>query len=454
MRIASETLRAVKFTHLAFAMLCCLTAACSGGSTDATDAGVDPPSDGDVVVPPDARVCIAPEVDCGNECIDPQNDREFCGATTCEDPASSGEECADGFTCTAGSCTALLCEELPIGGGDECNPVTQAGCAGGEKCAQLVESNDPFLARTACVPEGGLLVGEDCTRCDGGQGGYDDCSAGSHCLGGTCSEICDQGPPDSCRSASEGPFDGTYCTPFADLFSDQVGLCVSACNPVGDTTSSGVITNNDCSADEGCYLNSTLGTAACSSVPGPAQDVTQNDDCYGPGGGGCFLNGCASGFTALLNNAPLDADGTVCARLCTAVNTHSNAQAGAAGADGKCGSSALADVGGTNGISAEHQCRFVQNFYSNTDLVPEEIGMCVPIVAAGGGSWADCKAFDWDGLLAVYNGAANAQAQEEAFNQFCLVTPNDPANSDIKPECEGLFRGCISLAEESLLVDL
>ena len=70
------------------------------------------------------------------------------------------------------------------GGGDGgstavCNPVTQAGCEAGEKCAQLVQSDDPFLASTACVPDGSVTDGGACTRGAAGQAtGYDDCVAG------------------------------------------------------------------------------------------------------------------------------------------------------------------------------------------------------------------------------------------------------------------------------------
>ncbi len=441
----------MKLTHGMLAIFCCLAAACSGGRGDASDAGVFD-DDGDIVPSePDAQTCIAPEINCGGNCIDPQSNPDFCGASTCEDPLSSGEDCGEGFTCTDGSCAEFVCESLGGGGSGSCNPVTQTGCAAGEKCAQIVENLEPFVARTDCVPEGGVPVGQSCSRCDG-ELGYDNCAAGSHCSNGSCSEICNVGS-DTCRSGNEGPFEGSYCTLFQGVFTDSIGLCVAACNPVEDTVVGGSIANNDCAATEGCYLNATRGTAACSVVPAPAVDVTQNDDCYGPASGGCFLNGCASGFVALLNNAPENADGTVCARYCTPVNTHSNAQAGAAGVNDKCGAAALGAVGGTNGEPAEHQCRFVQNFYSNTDLVPEEVGMCVPILV-GGESWGDCKAFDWDGLKAVYNGAANAEAQEAAFNQFCLIDPNDPQGSGITPQCEGLLRGCISLAEEGALIDL
>ncbi len=81
----------------------------------------------------------------------------------------------------------------------------------------------------------------------------------------------------------------------------------------------------------------------------------------------------------------------------------------------------LLRAGGTNGANGEHQCRFIQNFYSDTTLVPAEVGMCVPVVPLSGGTWADCKVYDHDGLVAVYNAATTAEDQAAAFNNFCLV---------------------------------
>src|SRR5262245_34018009 len=46
----------------------------------------------------------------------------------------------------------------------ECNPLTQAGCAPGFKCATLVEYDQPFLARTTCVPDGTVPPGGACSQ--------------------------------------------------------------------------------------------------------------------------------------------------------------------------------------------------------------------------------------------------------------------------------------------------
>tara|TARA_R110002096_G_scaffold436038_2_gene665751 strand:- start:5373 stop:5651 length:279 start_codon:yes stop_codon:yes gene_type:complete len=62
--------------------------------------------------------------------------------------------------------------------------------------------------------------------------------------------------------------------------------------------------------------------------------------------------------------------------------------------------------------------------------------------------------YDHDGLVAAYNAETTPDGQTTAFNNFCLETPADPANSEITPECLGFFRGCISLEKEAELVDV
>jgi hypothetical protein len=329
---------------------------------------------------------------------------------------------------------------------EPCNPVTQAGCDAGEKCAELVESEEPLLNRTTCVPNGTAAEGETCSRGAAGvETGFDDCVSGQSCLNGTCSPICSANP-DSCREASEAFGEGDYCTLFADLYSDNVGLCVAGCNPVAA---------DSCGDGFGCYLEATRGIASCAGVPAPAQDLAQNSDCFGPATGGCFLNGCAPGFTPMLNNKPENADGSVCARYCTPGNSYEGSAGELEGLGGNCSISLLAETGGTNGNNSAHQCRFIQSFYGNTDNLPEELGMCVPISPLGGGTWGDCGIFDWDGIKLAWNGAVEAGTDPNvALNDHCLETPSDPQNSETLPKCIGLFRGCLSLAEsDSGLLD-
>jgi len=54
-------------------------------------------------------------------------------------------------------------QDCICGTGPICNPVTQAGCASGEKCGSLVLTESPFLSQVACVPDGARGDGESCT---------------------------------------------------------------------------------------------------------------------------------------------------------------------------------------------------------------------------------------------------------------------------------------------------
>lgn len=323
--------------------------------------------------------------------------------------------------------------------GEACSPSEQTGCDAGEKCASLVESVNPWLSRTRCVPDGDREFGESCTRGEEGDTGYDDCAAGLSCLDGTCESICTIAPNDSCRGANEALGEGSYCTVFVDLFDASTGLCVAGCDPADD---------NACDEGHGCYLNAERGIASCAAVPPAAEDLAQNADCYGPASGYCYLNGCSPGHTPLLSNKTENADAVLCARYCTPQESYEGTEEGVDGANGNCNAVALAQTGGTSGNSSEHQCRFVQTFYDNTDTMPAQVGMCVPVSPLSGGSWGDCREFDWDGIRTRWDAAVDEGSDPvAAFRNHCLESPADPSNSPVFGRCIGLFRGCVSLSE-------
>jgi hypothetical protein len=364
----------------------------------------------------------------------------FCIAVT----ACEGGETRPGMDCT--NVDIPGCPDVfPPDAAVSCNPVSQAGCDAGEKCALLVESAEPFLARTDCVPAGAVTEGGACTRGEAGAAtGFDDCIGGYDCTHGVCTEICDVGSPDGCRADGEG----SYCALYASDFTDGIGVCVAGCIPVDDTVTDGIVKNSSCAAGEGCYLNATHGVAACANTPVDAAEATQNSDCYGPASGGCYLNGCASGFAALLNNKPEDADGTVCARYCSPTDTHTDAPNGASGVSGNCSAAAMKATGGTNGVQSEHQCRFIQTFSHEANLVDATVGMCVPINLGNGATWSDCSEFFWEDIKTVWSDALAAGTDPQtAFNDFCLVDPTDPDNSPLRDACVGLARGCIRSLE-------
>jgi len=381
-------------------------------------------------------------------------DTEFCGpmpvSCNADSPTCDGR-CGEFYYCDCNRDSGRWGETILDCWCFDCNPVTQSGCEAGEKCAQLVESAHPFLARTTCVPDGNMSEGSVCSDGEAGEAtGFDDCLGGYDCTDGLCAEICDVGPPDGCRSDSEAFGEGSYCTIYDGLFANQTGVCEPGCHPVNDSVANGAITNARCSEDEGCYLDAIRGVATCSEVDEGGATKTQNDPCLGPASGGCYPSGCTSGFAPLLNNKPVDADQTLCTRYCSPLDTHAGAQTGATGANGNCAESELASVGGTNANGSEHQCRFVQSFYEAATATDASVGMCVPINPEAGGTWSDCRDFQWDTIKLVWNDAIAARTNPQtAFNEFCLENPGDPASSPLNAACIGLTRGCIRLQERA-----
>ncbi|MCP4445042.1 MAG: hypothetical protein GY811_06815 [Myxococcales bacterium] len=331
----------------------------------------------------------------------------------------------------------------PVGGA--CNPVTQVGCQAGAKCAEVVVSEEPYLTQTTCVPDGTVTQGGACTKgAPGPSTGYSDCVAGYECIGGLCAEICTSAGGDTCRTPDQGFGEGGYCTIYANLFSDDIGLCTAACDPGDDSVAGGTVSNNDCAATEGCYLNVGREVASCASVPVSATDVTQDDDCYGPAAGSCYLNGCASGYSPILPDAVGQAASTnTCTRYCTPAETHTSSTGSAAGTQNKCSSSALSAAGSST--AGTHQCRFVQSLYGQPGL-PDSVGMCVPT-----STWSDCTTLDWDGINAAVTGASDPLA---AFELFCYGVTDPPDDAPLDPECQGLVFGCIDYAAEQALFDL
>ncbi len=360
-----------------------------------------------------------------------------------------GSSNSDRWTC---HCT-LDADVVDATAGVDCNPVTQLGCEADEKCSQVVESEEPFLARTTCVPDGIVATSEACSLGQPGAAtGFDDCVAGDICIAGTCERICSNGPSDSCRRADEAQGTGQYCATNANIFQfgfPGIGTCADACDISAGTIVDGAVVSPDCQAGAGCYVEASSGGASCRLTPGTATDPTQNEDCIG-GVNGCDTNGCASGFAALLplqrNVAP-----SLCTRLCTPANSHASAQADIAGTEGNCQNISLQQLGGTNGNSANHQCRFVQSFSGGSEGAPSSIGMCVPVSNNKGTEWGDCSLLDWDGMKAAWADAADGpEAQSTALNNFCLVEPENPSTSEILERCRGLWNGCLSLDEIAL----
>jgi len=104
-----------------------------------------------------------------------------------------------------------------------CNPVSQTGCAAGEKCTWQYHAEG--YGQVACVPAGPIPLDGACDFvAPGPTGGYDDCAAGLFCGGGTCKSIC-MDAPDSC------PLDTAQCVTYPGAF-DCFGVGIGLCEPI------------------------------------------------------------------------------------------------------------------------------------------------------------------------------------------------------------------------------
>lgn len=227
------------------------------------------------------------------------------------------------------------------------------------------------------------------------------------CINGVCSEICSRSP-DSCGADAA-------CTLYGGLFRDvgdgsSTGICTPSCDVVAQ----------DClSSADGCYYSFNAATGVCAVVPDAAATAEQNDPCYGPFGGACFLNGCARGYGAIVPDDPASQrPNFLCAFFCTPVNTTLN-QGGAATA---VGSQALPGQFDCNndpgearpgpGQNGSFECRFLNSFYADTGNVSPDVGFCVETA-----TWGSCTEFDLEA---------------------CEASPdpdNDPACASSTPGC-------------------
>lgn len=317
---------------------------------------------------------------------------DFAGAVverdSCNRVVSTVMDCAaNGSSCLEGRCL--------------CDPVAGTGCPLGYRCTSAG-------TRTECFPDGTLGLGDACYA---PVGGTDDCAAGLFCSGGNCLELC-HSQPNTCPAAVPCL---THLLTVAFPDQTDLGVCFG-CDPVAQSC-------ND--PTQACYLQAATSEANCAIVPPGSVGVTQGDPCYGPTSGGCFVNGCDKGYGA---NMPDD----TCAFFCNPIDNSLGNVQGLTGdpAGIRCDS----QFGGArpDGPGAGYECRFIQTFYGNTELVPATVGMCVdPASAAGGGS---CANFDLSGLQQDINDGITIDSA------YCNANPD---------RC---IWSCISLATQSAIL--
>lgn len=221
-----------------------------------------------------------------------------------------------------------------------CDPVSQTGCAIPYRCTQIVESAEPLLVRTLCVPDGSVGLGDACVVGALTATGFDDCAAGGYCLDGLCTEICAE-DPDSCVGAQ-------LCLPSPNVFDGGIGLCRSACD---------VLVQN-CPNGLACYLSLTSGKSGCAPALSelPSGPGKQADPCQRP-------NACAPGFGCTLENDVANPAWNICAKFCDPMNLGGRT------------------CGGEPDALPDLSCVPINGFYGTVAEVPTTIGFCIDCTA-------------------------------------------------------------------------
>jgi hypothetical protein len=223
-----------------------------------------------------------------------------------------------------------------------CNPLTQAGCATGEKCTWLLDALMPqYVGHVGCAPDGAANAGESCMYGAPGAAGFDNCKKGTVCSNyrgtgaGVCKTICDQqGGTPACDSTH-------VCVTYSGLFTTgdttpaAGGVCDLACSPLTDNDFDGsggsAKTGTTCgsSASVGCYGYPSYGTApatgwSCtndinfdqSQPTGLRHRVqcTEANNCADPGPT-IYVNSCNQGYLPLLRESTAVST-AICIAMC------------------------------------------------------------------------------------------------------------------------------------------
>lgn len=283
------------------------------------------------------------------------------------------------------------------GNGAECNPVTQAGCAAGEKCSlRIPPMGTAGAATTECLPVGDKAAGETCTfnpdPADPTMTRFDDCGAGLAC-DGVCVQICAAGQAGSCTVEAEA------CVRINGFFADvgsgnDVGVCAPECDLLDPAAV--------CGATNGCYGLFETGESICANVAGGAENLTFKQPCTpnpDENPTGCFLNSAPIGGTPSYTEAyGGDEQGKITA-WCSPIDLNSDVDPADAGGDpvGACGTTRLQTT--QDGTGDPAQCRSLNTTYTNTTHVPADWGFCVDpaddlIPADMDPAWGNCLTID------------------------------------------------------------
>jgi hypothetical protein len=233
----------------------------------------------------------------------------------------------------------------------QCNPLTQAGCAAGQKCTWLLDAVTPqYVGHIGCAPDGTAAAGEACMYGAPGETGYDACQKGNVCGNyrggsGICKQICDQqGGTPACDAMH-------VCVTYSGLFSTGAtspaagGVCDLACDPITDNDFDGAGTSSmkttaTCgnAATVGCYGYPSFGTPpktgwSCTndinSMEAQPTGLRHRVQCLetnncADAGPTIYVNSCNQGYLPLLYEST-GSTVVICTAMCKPQNCYSGA---------------------------------------------------------------------------------------------------------------------------------
>jgi len=303
------------------------------------------------------------------------------------------------------TCGTTTAPAVPASATTGCDPLTQTGCAAGEKCTNI---GNLAVSKVGCAPVGTAEVGCPCSL--GQEGpftGYDDCVAGSVCTSGpgasvgsrVCRPICGlQGAAPTCGG-------GTTCVTYGKLFevggSPVAGVCDDTCDPLTQCTSVSQRPNACGSADPTMPDRSCIGVSSyrCNWTSVTNVTLTDRQVPRTNASGLPYVNGCAPGFIPLYYSMTGSTQ-TLCTGFCAALETdntpaHVNNGKGDPTALAKLPTAAKPLVGdgtceiGKKGSDASSKCLFIWPLledgqgalppdFANSSLV-DTLGVCMAI---------------------------------------------------------------------------
>jgi hypothetical protein len=100
-----------------------------------------------------AQTCVGGELVCNGQCVDPDRDNTFCGASTDCEGANAGTTCDSGFVCDGTGTCALTCDSSRLECSGSCiDPMTDPNFCGATDC-------DGGSSGVTCAPNEACVAG-------------------------------------------------------------------------------------------------------------------------------------------------------------------------------------------------------------------------------------------------------------------------------------------------------